>query len=239
MEYTIVQRCPVPKKLAPVVIECLEEARTGLTSCARGDDVATLLARYGKKSQRVLWDCYQRRLQIGHCPPECGGDCNPANPPGNSTHEGRNDGIAFRWWPRGWRIPWWAYGLDIFDSGVAAFIRAAARRGYTASVTYPGSRSEYHHVNFRKAPRLALRPLRLGMQGPRVATLTRQLRALGYLKAASWRYNATVVAAVRHFQRVHGQHVDGIVGPQTLRQIKTALRAQQQQARAVLQPQGG
>src|SRR5215831_10542956 len=38
--------------------------------------------QFGHKSQAALFACRQRFEQLGRCPPECGGDCNPANPPG-------------------------------------------------------------------------------------------------------------------------------------------------------------
>lgn len=62
------------------------------------------------------------------------------------------------------------------------------------------------------------RALEPGMRGGRVDALRSRLRAEGDLGRFTWRgdhYDDTLAAAVRHFQRRHGLHADGIVGPRT------------------------
>lgn len=141
-KYVIVQGCVVPRLLAPFLRQLLDESHAGLVSCWRGADAEPLLHHLGKHSQQELWDCFQ-----AHRP-----GCNPANPPGLSTHEGFNDGAAYSQWRRGQRIPWWATGIDIDPSKVPAFIAAAKRHGWVVARTYPSSTREAQHVNFRKPP---------------------------------------------------------------------------------------
>ena len=96
----------------------------------------------------------------------------PANPPGRSTHERRNDGVAYPG-PAGAPLPYWCVGMDWSDA--AAVVRAARGEGFTASITYPGNPREGHHVNFRKEPRRPFRALRRGATGNAVLDLTRRL----------------------------------------------------------------
>jgi hypothetical protein len=140
-KYVVVQGCPVPRRLAPFLRKTLAESGAQLQSCYRGSDAEGLLRRLGKHSQKWLYDHQGRPEQP-----------NPANPPGFSTHELRNDGQAYRQWRRGARVPWWACGIDIRDQDVKGFIAAARRHGWEVSQTYPSSVREYHHVNFRKPP---------------------------------------------------------------------------------------
>jgi Putative peptidoglycan binding domain len=214
MKYVVVDNCPVPAQLAGTLTDVLRASGASLQSCYRGADAAALLHQCGKRSQAELYDGFRRGLP----------GFNPANPPGRSTHELRSDGAAYPG-PAGRPLLWWQVGIDIDDGHVQPFIREAARRGFTVTVTYPGSRSEYHHVNFRRAPAVTPPLLKRGSRGPRVALLTRRLKRLGYLPGARWNYDDPVVAAVRKFQGDHHQLVDGIVGPQTLRQLVVAIRA--------------
>lgn len=225
MKYVVVERCPVPEKLAPTLERILARSGATLQSCYRGADANALLHRLGKSSQSDLWNGWIRRLP----------GFNPANPPGRSTHELRNDGVAYRG-PVGMVLSWWQVGIDVDDRHVAAFIREATREGFTVTVTYPTSPREYHHVNFRKAPKLTLPALKLGSRGPRVAKLTRRLWALGYLSRAYWNYDRAVAAAVRHFQIEHHQNADGVAGTQTLRQLAVAKRCKARLQRSSAAP---
>lgn len=142
MRYVVVDGCPCPAQLAPTLRKILAASGARLQSCYRGDDAERLLHQLGKHSQQELFDAWRHR--------EPG--ANPANRPGFSTHELRNDGKAYTRWPRGARIPWWACGLDVDDAHVGAFIHEAAKRGFTVSRTYPDVKREFHHLNFRKPP---------------------------------------------------------------------------------------
>jgi hypothetical protein len=213
--YVLVDCCPVPAKLEQVVRACLHESGATLQSCYRADDVSALLARCGKHSQTWLFEHQGTPAQP-----------NPANPPGRSTHELRNDGVAYPG-PAGMRLPYWCVGMDLDDAHVQAFIRAAAKHGWIATITYPGSRSEFHHVNLRREPKFALPPLKRGAKAsPMVWALKKDLRKLGYLKGKDpasgfhgWLYEAVVA-----FQRDHHLTPDGVVGPHTQAAIKAALR---------------
>lgn len=62
-------------------------------------------------------------------------------------------------------------------------------------------------------------PIRLGDTGERVDRVTDRLRASGDLSGSPRSFDDTVDHAVRRFQRLHGITEDGIVGPETLREL--------------------
>ena len=63
------------------------------------------------------------------------------------------------------------------------------------------------------------RKLQVGESGPRVRALAERLVAMGYLQAATDRYDAALSDAVRAIQADHGLAVDGVAGPNTLAAI--------------------
>ncbi|HFC04893.1 MAG TPA: peptidoglycan-binding protein, partial [Rhizobiales bacterium] len=71
------------------------------------------------------------------------------------------------------------------------------------------------------------KPLKAGMDDPRVPTLRIRLLASGDLKSnetpQSTIYDQTLVAAVKAFQRRHGAEDDGVVGPNTLKALNVPL----------------
>jgi len=195
-----------------------------ITSHARERAARPWLNQIGKHDQEYLYDGWVHRRP----------GFNPANPPGRSTHERRNDGVAYPG-PVGMRLAKHQRGIDCVPSG--NFVREAAREGYTVTVTYPHSRAEAHHVNFRKAPKIDLwksRPLHGGEKrstGRRVRFITRALTVIRdpdthqpYLTEASNTFTDRVEEAVKAFQRDHSQKADGVVGVQTRRQIGASLR---------------
>lgn len=202
-----------------------------IISCAREQAAEPLLRRLGKMSQRELYQCAQAKKATGACPDSCGGNCNPANPPGQSTHERYNDGVAYAWWPARFRIPVWARGIDVQRDRVAAFCAEARGQGYTVTLTYPGSPNESQHVNFRKAPKISLwkiRPWHPGDGGRRGKEITGILRTIldpqtrrPYLLGSG---AAAVELAVKAFQRDHAQKPDGIVGVHTIRALRAVKR---------------
>lgn len=140
---------PIFWGLAKPLVRARERGWGGrLTSADRRTGVPE---RYGKKSQAALYACFTRSQQIGRCPSECGGDCNPANPPGHSSHELRSDGSsAFPGHASGSKLSWWELGIDADDSdGLLEHLKAL---GYKAHHSYPGSASEAHHINFTANP---------------------------------------------------------------------------------------
>lgn len=218
-KFKVIDGCPVDARLYPELVAIKKAA--GYTNSAlynsiyRGDDARALLNKHGKSSQKQLYILFQQ------------GRGNPANPPGYSTHEERNDGVAYRKWPRGARIPYWAVGIDSRDP--RKLMEAARKRGWTVTLTYPNNPREAHHCNFRKEPKLKLfRALRKGSRGPRVATMTARLAYLGYLDGVSPRrgtggFGPRVEAAVKRFQKRHQQKVDGIYGIHTHRQLLASV----------------
>jgi lysozyme len=105
--------------------------------------------RFGKKSQATLFACAKAKKNTGRCPSSCSGDCNPANQPGQSSHELRSDASAFPG-PLGRKLNWFELGLDISDHQGA--LDALNHLGYKARLTYPHSIKELHHINFTASP---------------------------------------------------------------------------------------
>lgn len=141
MRFVVVQGSVVPAQLAPMLREALKDSGAHLNSVYRGDEAAALLHKLGKHTQRELYQGW-----VHHKPGFL-----PANRPGTSTHELFNDGVAYKGKP-GARLAWWQVGVDVNDADVAKLIAAAKKLGWQVSRTYPLSKSEYHHVNFRKPP---------------------------------------------------------------------------------------
>jgi hypothetical protein len=141
--FDVIDGCPVPHQIAPQV-RALKHAVPGarLQSCYRGNTAKGLLHRLGKSTQAMLWYGWLHRLP----------GFNPANPPGRSTHELFSDGVAYRG-PVGRPLRAWQVGMDWNDAATGDLIRAAHRRGWTLFRPY-SSGSEYHHLNFKRYPRL-------------------------------------------------------------------------------------
>jgi hypothetical protein len=157
-KYVLVDCCPVPEKLAPAVREVKAATGLRLNSCYRASDAEHLLRQCGKLSQAQLYYRF-----INGWP-----GYNPANPPGRSTHECRNDGVAYAGWV-GMPLRWWQVGMD-WSYGAGA-VAAFNRKGYSAALTYPNNSRELHHVNLRKKPFVSIwkiRPLKRGMRSDRV-----------------------------------------------------------------------
>lgn len=110
-----------------------------LNSADRREGVAE---RFGKMSQAKLFRCSQS------CTADCNGNCNPANPPGFSSHELRSDGNAF-YGARGKRIPWYKLGIDADNAaGLRSWLNA---HGYHVVRPYPDGR-EAQHFSFMRDP---------------------------------------------------------------------------------------
>jgi lysozyme len=225
LRFEVIDNCPVPAGLAPAIREIKRRTGATLNSCDRSSEAEPFLKRCkpAKMSQRELYEGF-RLGRPGF---------NPANPPGQSTHERRNDGVAY---PGPAKLPlaYWCVGMDWENAD--GVIEAAAALGFTATRTYPLSAREQHHLNFRKEPRLQLlKPLRLGSKGYRVARMTQRLATVldaegkPYLPHGQGVFDAVVESAVRRFQADWGQQVDGIYGQQSSRQLGVAFRAAKEQ----------
>jgi len=135
--------------LAKPLLRAREHGWSGtLQSSDRRKGVAE---RYGKRSQAALFSCFQRSVGLGgRCPPECSGNCSPANPPGQSSHECRSDGRAFGSRAQGAKLAFWELGLDASDT--QRLLKVLDSLGYGARLTYPNSAREKHHINFTRDP---------------------------------------------------------------------------------------
>jgi peptidoglycan hydrolase-like protein with peptidoglycan-binding domain len=219
IEFDVIDRCPVPRGLADEVRFLKQKTGATLNSCDRSPEAEPILRQNGKKSQRELFELAQKGLG------------NPANPPGFSTHERRNDGTAYPG-RRGSRLEDWQVGMDWSPPGPV--VREAAKRGWIVTVTYPTNAQEAHHLNFRKAPELDVE-LKKGDTGKRVQEFTQKLANLRspktgepYLEHDHFRYDRFVVAAVRRFQADYEQKRDGKLGSQTATQLEVAIREQRE-----------
>lgn len=117
-------------------------AKFTVTSADRRKGVAE---KYGKKSQWWLWMAYWVWHLRG---------ANPANKPGQSTHELRSDAIAYRG-PVGRPLAWWQLGVDAVDATHAnsceSLVYTLRKLGYDAFRAYPTG-SEAHHFNLKRSP---------------------------------------------------------------------------------------
>ena len=232
MRFAVIDNCPVPAALHAELVEIKRRSGCTFQSIDRSPAAEPLLKRLGKMSQRQLFDGFRRGLP----------GFNPANPPGRSTHERRNDGVAYRG-PAGMFLRYWQVGMDVDIEHVDDFIRAAKELGFTATVTYPGNSRELQHVNFRREPRLKIfRALKRGQTSRRVKTLR---WALGFVLDPDSRetylprrskqkarnphfFDEELERALMRYQRDHGQKADGVYGLQTRRQLAASVRFRRQ-----------
>lgn len=226
LKFAVVDRCPVPAKAAPFVIEAKRRSGQTLSSCFRGREARAILARFGKHDQAFLYDGFRRGLP----------GFNPANPPGFSTHECFNDGPAFPRLRRGARIPDELVGQDWSNgAAVAATYRAM---GVNAALTYPGSAREAQHVNIRVIPKKLKPPLKRGdgRKGgggvrKRVNKMTGRLSYVArpntggkrsYLGGRRNVFDKQTEVALKDFQEDHGLKPDGVYGEMTEHQLDIA-----------------
>lgn len=212
MKFEVIDNCPVPAGCVPVV-RGIKSRRPDLrlNSCYRGNQATSILRRLGKSTQSMLYWGFIRHLP-GY---------NPANPPGQSTHELYNDGVAFRG-PRGMPLPQYKCGMDWNNGAEAA--RAGREEGFVTTLTYPNSRGEAQHVNCRKKPRY-FKSLRFHKRGHRVRQLQIRLRYLGYFDhhVGSYFGNDTY-HALKKFQHDHHLRSDGVYGVHTHHQLLASVR---------------
>jgi lysozyme len=135
LHYAVIDDCPCPKPMYPLLRKLKEETGCVYQSIYRGTDVEKLLEKFGKHDQAWLF---------ANLPP------GTANPPGRSTHELDSDGVPYPG-PIGRKLVWWECGIDIDDAHVDAVIAAARKHGLTLFRPY-GAGVEFHHVNFAHKP---------------------------------------------------------------------------------------
>jgi len=136
MRFKLIDCCPVPAPLYPILLRLKKDTGAVYQSIYRGTDAEALLRKCGKHDQAWLY---------AHLP------AGEANPPGRSTHELRSDGKPYPG-PIGRKLKWWQVGIDVDNGHIAAMISDAARRyGWQLWRPY-GAGVEYHHLNFRRRP---------------------------------------------------------------------------------------
>lgn len=134
LRYAVIDGCPCPRPLYPILKKLKQETGCVYNSIYRGDDVAGILHKFGKHTQRELFE---------ELPPGM------ANPPDRGTHILRGDGVVGKLFAK---LPWWRCGIDVNDEFVEALIEAARRHGWKLYRPY-SSGSEFHHLNFAAKPR--------------------------------------------------------------------------------------
>lgn len=212
--YKVIDGCPVPEQLYPILSQIKREIGCSYNSIYRGTDARALLNQYGKHDQAWLY---------ANSPPGV------ANPPGRSTHELRSDGVAYSG-PVGRKLDWWQCGIDINDSQVNQFMAQAKRHGWITFRPY-SSGVEYHHVNFTKAPKYVNPNLQVGSRGGRVWMVTHRLCiALSphtkkrYLDHRGLYFSKNLGNIVKQFQKDYHLTPDGVVGPSTSATLASAAR---------------
>lgn len=133
MRYAVIDGCPCPRPLYPILRKLKAETGCTYNSIYRGSDVAGILHKFGKHTQAELF------AELGP---------GIANPPDRGTHILLGDGVVGALHEK---LPWWKCGIDINDDQVDEVIAAARRHGWTLYRPYPTG-SEYHHVNFAHKP---------------------------------------------------------------------------------------
>jgi hypothetical protein len=214
MEFVVIDHCPAPASMGPV-LRAIRTAVVGggtlYNSIYRGEDAAALLHANDKRTQAELF------AELGP---------GVANPPRQSTHELYNDGVAYRGW-RGQKLrAHWKVGLDVNDSLVRATMAEAAKHNWILTQTYPGSAVEFHHLNFRKPP-VYFHTLKRGSRGPRVWWVQRKLKVLGdapHRPMKRGRFDANTEANLKILQGHWKLKQDGIYGPHTSTTLHRALR---------------
>jgi murein L,D-transpeptidase YcbB/YkuD len=228
MKFKELDGCPVPADIFPLMSVVGRKAHATLQSCYRGQDpeAQPILRKFGKKNQAQL---YQMFLN---------GTGNPANKPGQSTHECRNDGVAYAG-PVGMPLKSWQVGQDWDIPHVAAVVAEYRRQGVEATVTYPHSSRERQHVNIRKAPKFKVFVnLKRGQRSPRVYSLRKNLAFVmdpearkPYLPSSkrigggsSLYFDDMMYHALREFQRDHGLKDTGVYDYRTAKQMAASVR---------------
>lgn len=153
-KFLVINRCPCPYEVAAQVNMVLRRASQEASSILRTAEVEPILHRHGKHSQPELYNASVHgpvSLRIAMGLPASGGG---VNPPGQSEHECRSDGVGKNG-PIGRRLPDWQVGVDsgLNTAHDRAAIEAAAKSyGWVAHHHY-GSGSEFHHWCFDAPPK--------------------------------------------------------------------------------------
>lgn len=128
---------PCPRGIAWMLQDCRQHGgwSGSLLSCDRRKGIPEI---FGRKSQYALYMGWIQHL-AGYL---------PANPPGRSTHEYVNDGVAYPV-PAMTKLAWWMVGMDVTEWD--ELLRAMKKLGYHGKQPY-SSGSEAHHINMTISP---------------------------------------------------------------------------------------
>lgn len=217
MKFVVIDHCPAPARMGPVLRVIHDDVvghnGTLYNSIYRGEDAARILHAQNppKKTQGEIF---------ATSPPGV------ANPPGQSTHELYNDGIAYRGW-RGQKLrSYWKVGIDVNDVLVKAAMFHADKHGWILTQTYPGSAVEFHHLNFRRKPRY-FKVLKRGSRGTRVRWVQKRLKELGddhHRPVKGGHFDRNTELNLMILQRHWNLKPDGVYGPHTSTVLKKAIR---------------
>ena len=109
-------------------------------------------------------------------------------------------------------------------AGVFSGSKAAAPPVNTNTNPPPTTHSTSTAANTTPAVQAPTQALKPGATGSQVKLLQRALKALGFSPGkVDGDYGPSTVAAVKQFQAAHGLTQDGIVGPQTVSALRSAL----------------
>jgi hypothetical protein len=133
--FRVIQGSPCNATLAPYIALLVKDTHAIVESIYRGEDARAILNAHGKHTQAQLF----RELPRGM-----------ANPPGQSTHELRSDGVAYSG-PVGRPLEWWEEGFDVRDEFVRAVEARARHYGWELKQPYKVGK-EFHHLNFARRP---------------------------------------------------------------------------------------
>jgi hypothetical protein len=139
-QFITIQGNPVHRDIGAYIAVVINDAHEAVNSIYRGADAEAILNRHGKHSQAQLFAMFE----AGHGA--------PANRPGQSSHELRNDGVINPHLAVGAELEWWQQGFDVNDAAVHKIIAVAKGHGWELYQPYPGG-PEFHHLNFRVAPK--------------------------------------------------------------------------------------
>jgi len=143
LRFVVIDGCPCPKPLYPLLRKLKAETGCTFNSIYRGDDALALLHANGKHSQREIANATSAERAAW-------GILGTPNPAGRSTHELFSDGVAYKV-PVGRKLKWWQCGIDIDDAHISVVMEAAKRHGWKLKHPYKAG-VEFHHLNFARRP---------------------------------------------------------------------------------------
>ncbi len=133
-DFRVIQGCPCNPLIAPYFELLVKEAGAQVNSIYRGEDAAEILHAHGKHTQAEIHATLPKE----------------SNPPGQSTHELRSDGVAYPG-PVGRKLEDWQQGLDVNDGDIGRMKERARAHGWELFQPYPNTK-EFHHLNFTRRP---------------------------------------------------------------------------------------